>query len=90
METTQEAVDKLAALVMPHEWLAKNGYKGQRIAAGNCVVANYLHDKTSHEHVVCEDRIIDMSTCTGVSVPDRVKQLIVGFDHGDYPELVAP
>lgn len=87
METTQEAIDKLAALAAPHEWLAQNGYQGRTYSAGRCPVAVYLKDKTEDQHIVNADQIINVAQYTTYSVPSVIRQLIQGFDAGQYPDL---
>lgn len=87
METTQEAIDKLAALTMPHEWLARNGYRGRKCSAGRCPVAVYLQDKTEQQHVVTAEQIINVAQYETYSVPSVIQQLIQGFDSGQYPDL---
>lgn len=88
METTQEAIDKLAALVDAPKWLEDNGYCGIPYASDMCVVAAYLGDKTGVQHT-CWNNIAIPVGGSPVTIPDHIAHLMLAFDRGDYPRLVA-
>lgn len=100
METTQEAIDKLAALA-DHEtrvkYLVDNNYHGVRYAACECPVANYLMDKTGVEHAVSNvivplnpdaHPVITVEGEDWFAIPDPIRQVIHEFDAALLPELV--
>lgn len=89
METTQEAVDKLAALVDIPEYLTKGGYRGSKYRSRDCPVAVYLYDKTGEAHVVCKEMIANLGSLEAISVPLPVQDFIHRYDRGDFPGLIS-
>ena len=89
IETTQEAIDKLAALTDIPKWLERHGYKGQRYVSTRCIMATYLRDKTGVNHAVCTADIFSLDPFGAYSVPANVETFLVAFDRGDFPSLVA-
>lgn len=88
METTQEAIDKLAALTEPAKWLEENGYHGVPYASDMCVIAEYLKDKTGVQHT-CWSNVAIAVGGSPVTIPDHICAVMVAFDRGDLPGLVA-
>jgi hypothetical protein len=90
METTQEAIDKLAALVNPELWLHENGYRGKRNDAESCVIASYLNDKTGIPHLVNHTNVMSLGDDRQTySLPETLARLTRKFDRGACPGLVG-
>lgn len=88
METTQEAVDRLAALVDIPDYLMRAGYRGAKYRSCDCPVAMYLRDKTGESHVVCKEMIANLGSLEAISVPLPIQDFIDRYDRGDFPELI--
>lgn len=88
MESTQDAIDKLAALVNPELWLHENGYRGKRNSAEFCILAVYLDDKTGTPHLVNHDYVLSMKDRQTYNLPQNLTTLTRKFDEGGCPGLV--
>lgn len=89
-ETTQEAIDKLAALTPDRiaPWLVEHGYGGVPFVADLCVLAQYLGDKTGVVHTVVGEYVINTDEHSTVVLPDHLYAFTRAFDRGDFAELV--
>lgn len=87
MEDTQTAIDKLAALASPLEWLREHDYKGVAMDPCHCPVAKYLKAKTGDDHTVTPIAILNMKTKQFYGVPLNVAEVIHDVDTGQAPEL---
>jgi hypothetical protein len=87
-ESTQEAIDKLAALTDIAGWLLAEGFKGKRYSSVMCPVALYLNNRVEGmSHIVAVENVYaHLHRC---ALPQPIVDFIDQFDRGDFPSLIV-